>query len=112
MSISYTWSIPANNSIFTSNTAGQNNVVTSVRYEISANDGTNTATRMGSTNFTYKQGDSFTPFENLTESQLIGWVQNSIGLDRINTIQTNLDRELNTMANPPVRPKVQSVPWK
>jgi hypothetical protein len=112
MSISYTWFIPKDNSIFTSNTAGQNNVITTIRYEISANDGTNTATRMGSTNFTYKQGDPFTPFENLTESQLIGWIQNSIGSNKISTIQTQLARELNNMANPPVRPTIQSVPWK
>ena len=107
----YTWTVPKTNSLFTSNVAGQTNVVTIVRYQVLATDGTHTATRGGQTQLTYVEGAPFTPFSNLTESQIVTWIQTSIGADQIERIQSQLDRDLNIIANPPTRPTTQTAPW-
>jgi hypothetical protein len=111
MSVTYTWSIPNNNGIFTTNTLGQNNVVSMVRYEISATDGTNTVSRMDVVELTYNAEDSFIPYQNLTQSQVITWIQNSMGTEKINRIKQQLQNKLNNLANPPSKPTPQSVPW-
>lgn len=51
-----------------------------VGWQCSATDGTNTQT-MGSgvTFYPAQQGQPYTPYEQLTEAQVIGWVQAALG---------------------------------
>ena len=61
------------------NTAGQTNVVVKVVWKVSGADSTNTCYCQKNTLFTYAAGGSFTPYEDLTQAQVLGWVTDSLG---------------------------------
>jgi hypothetical protein len=88
---------------------GKTDVVVTAHWTVSATDGTNTTSAYGSQSFTLNQEGSFTPFADLTETQVIGWVQESMGIDAVTSLQENLDKQITDLANPPiVRPPL---PW-
>jgi len=111
MSVTYTWSIPKNG-LFTLNTEGQTDVVVQALYQVSGTDGTHTADIPGSVQFTYVSGNPFVPFNQLTEAQVLTWVKDTIGADRINIMEKQVANILDFMANPPVRPKPTPAPWE
>lgn len=47
-------------------------------------------------------GDSFVPYQDLTENRVIDWLEESIGSDAINEINDNLDRQIQNQINPPI----------
>jgi len=110
MANTYTWSIPQNGLMTVPTQAGQTNVVVFARYEVSGTDGTHTATTEGMARFTYNPGAPFTPFANLTQAEVIGWIQTSKA-DLVKQTETRLDNMIAQMANPPVIPKPQPNPW-
>ena len=88
--------------------AGYTDVVYQVFWTVSDTDGVNTAGRAGGTELSPPDGD-FTPYENLTEQQMLGWVQAVIGESEVNAIATNLNLQLVYMADPPVT--ALPLPW-
>lgn len=63
----------------------------------------------GATNVDLVDG-AFTPFENLTEQQIVEWVQTILGAEPVAQIYQVLDAEINAKLNPPmVKPKL---PWE
>jgi hypothetical protein len=56
-------------------------------------------------------GDSFTPFVDLTEDQVISWVKAGLGEDMIKSIENSLDGQLESLNNPPVSPEIVELPW-
>jgi len=65
------------------NTAGQTNVVVKVLWKVSGADEVNTCYCQKSTSFTYGSGGSFTPYEDLTQAQVLGWVTDSLGTEGV-----------------------------
>jgi len=61
------------------NIAGQTNVVVKVHWKVSGSDANNNGYCQKNTSFTYAPGDPFTPYADLTETQVLGWVQDSLG---------------------------------
>lgn len=88
---------------------GKTDVVVTAHWRVDATDGTNNAGAYGSQSFTLTEGADFTPFEELTETQVVGWVQSSMGVDAVTALQENLDKQIEEAANPPiVKPPL---PW-
>ncbi len=57
-------------------------------------------------------GPEFIPYEDLTESTVIGWVQDSLGLDEVLAIQLRIDTLAATKKEYIENPPVQSgKPW-
>ena len=57
-------------------------------------------------------GPEFIPYEDLTESTVIGWVQDSLGLDEVLAIQLRVDTLAATKKEYIENPPVQSgKPW-
>ena len=52
-------------------------------------------------------GSPFTPYGDLTEAQVLGWVWDS-GVDKAE-VEANLTRQLDALVNPPV--VMQPLPW-
>jgi hypothetical protein len=69
-------------------------------------DGFN-ATVYGSAGFAYTPGEPFTPFNQLTQDQVLGWVWAS-GVDKAD-VEANIQRHLDEQINPPVIN--QALPW-
>jgi hypothetical protein len=70
--------------------------VTTVHYNVSAVDGEFTASTYGTVGFTKEEMD-YVPFEQLTQEQVIGWVQDSLGKD---TVEEALATQIESKKNP------------
>jgi hypothetical protein len=73
-------------------------------------DGQYTASIGGNSQFTVQEG-TFTPYSQLTQAQVIGWVQDSLGPDGIANFEANVQGQINSMITPPVSPQNTPLPW-
>ena len=69
--------------------------VTTVHYNVSAVDGEFTASTYGTVGYT--EEGAFTPYSQLTEALVVGWVQDSLGKD---TVETALATQIDAQKNP------------
>jgi hypothetical protein len=107
MSVTNTWVIEQMNCYPTHE--GQTDVVFTVHWRVNATDGTYNATSYGSVGVTYVAGTPFTPYAQLTQQEVVGWVQAALGPEQVTTIEANLVANIANQANPPV---VSSpLPW-
>jgi len=106
MAITYTWSIDR---MYTMPTP-QPEFVVNVTWTLTGTDGTNTASIGGDSTFS-QEGDTFTPYADLTEAQVLGWVQDQLGENGISNYKANVDGQINSMINPPVTPTNEPLPW-
>jgi hypothetical protein len=86
---------------------GHTDVVTNVRYNVSGTDGTYTASIDFSNQYTAQQDGSFVPYYQLTEAQVNSWIPE----EQLMIAQACVQGQLDSMANPPVVPMPQALPW-
>jgi hypothetical protein len=79
--------------------------VVTVHYRVNAVDGDYSASTYGTVGYTQSE-ESFTPFDELTEETVIGWVQNSLDKDEI---EANLASQIEAAKAPAT---VTGLPWK
>ena len=60
--------------------------------------------------FTYT-GGAFTPYEDLTEAQVVGWIQSALGENGVNSIYSCIDGQINFILNPPPTSQPEPLPW-
>jgi hypothetical protein len=84
--------------------------VVNVLWTLTGVDGQYTASIGGNSQFTVQEG-TFTPYDQLTQAQVIGWVQNSLGADGIANFEANVQGQINSMITPPVSPQNTPLPW-
>jgi len=80
--------------------------VVNVLWTVTGVDGSNTASIGGNSQFTVQEG-TFIPYDQLTEATVIGWIPES----QIASAQACVQGQLDSMANPPVSPAAQPLPW-
>ena len=111
MAINYTWSVT---SMYTlPEVEGEPDVVVLAQWAVSGTDGTYSET-LGSntTQFTIAADDpNFTPYAELTEEQVIGWIQGVLGEDGVASYEATIAGSIDSQANPPVTPSEQPLPW-
>jgi hypothetical protein len=78
--------------------------VTTVHYNVSAEDGEFTASTYGTVGFTQEEMN-YVPFEQLTQEQVIGWVKDSLGQA---TVEEALAAQINAQKNPVQQ---SGLPW-
>jgi predicted phage tail protein len=90
----------------------QENNLTDVVYNVAwlaqDTDGTYTAQEGGETEMP-PPGDPFVPYPNLTEAEVIGWVQSVLGAQKVAAIEAGLAAQIAYMANPPI--DAPPLPW-
>ena len=69
--------------------------ITTVHYVVSAVDGDFTASTYGTVGYT--EEGAFTPYSQLTEALVVGWVQNSLGKD---IVEAALAAQIEALKNP------------
>lgn len=92
---------------------GQANVVVQVLFSTTGTDTENpqaTATAINSLVFEYTGGD-FTPFDQLTEAQVLSWVENEMPPSVKGIIVKNIEAEIRRKLTPVVKPQPQQLPW-
>jgi hypothetical protein len=88
---------------------GHTDVVFTCHWRRQATDGTHTADIYGSQAVTLDPDAPFTPYANLTEAQVIGWLEAAFGDELLEAQQKALDKQIEDQINPPViRPQL---PW-
>jgi len=88
---------------------GQTDVVFNVAWRANAVDGSYSATNCGTAGITYAEGSPYTPYPELTQDQVLGWVQVTLGQEQVDAIEAGLTTQINNQINPPV--VVLALPW-
>jgi hypothetical protein len=107
MSITNTWIIEQMNCYPTYES--QSNVVFNVAWRVNATEDVYNATAYGTIGVTYEVGSPYTPFADLTQDQVVGWVQGSMGAERVASIEDGLATNIANQVNPPV--VTPALPW-
>lgn len=84
-------------------------VVHNVHWELTATDGEHTGRVYGSQTIDTTEGEGFTPFADLTEAQVIGWVKAALGEEQVASLEANVAAQIEAQINPPV--KTPELPW-
>ena len=81
--------------------------VFTAHYTVDANDGTYRAGAYGSIGF--ERPETLVPFADLTEEQVIGWVQEKLGgAEKVAEIEAALQAQIDEQAAPT---KISGTPW-
>ena len=90
---------------------GETDVVYTVHWQCNGaqeqNGKTHTASVIGTCGVTYTAGSSYTPYADLTQDQVLGWVWAS-GVDKEST-EAAVQNQINNAINPPV--VTPPLPW-
>ena len=78
--------------------------VVTVHYRVNAVDGEYNASTYGTIAYT-QNSDIYTPYADLTQAQVVGWVQTSLGKD---TVEASLQTQIDALKNPT---QVSGLPW-
>jgi len=87
---------------------GETDVVVTAMWQVTGVDGEYTAAIGGSSQFTLSaDAPNFTPYADLTQAQVIGWIPES----QITSAQQCVQGQIDSMITPPVSPQNTPLPW-
>ena len=86
---------------------GQTDVVVNVQFIVSGIDGQYAAEIGGNQQCTLTPGQAFTPYDQLTQAQVIGWLDPQM----ISSCQACVQGQISSMITPPISPTNQALPW-
>jgi hypothetical protein len=110
----YTWKITVM-ATMPSPPAPINEYLVLANYTVTGTDGINTVKFQSQAQFTFEQTQNadgtpfYTPYADLTEEQVIGWIQSEQNL--VVNVEANLDAQLYGINNPPIVPEITPLPW-
>ena len=103
----YTWSI---NRMDCYPTQGENtDVVFAVYWTLSGTDGATECSTYGSTQIALNPSDTFVPFAQLTQEQVIGWVKEALGDDGVAGREDAIAYQITQAAAPTTM--TPALPW-
>ena len=105
MTVTYTWSVLQMNA--DPQADGETDVVFTVHWTLSGTDGTYSGSSYGSVGVTVDASAPFTPYADLTQDQVLGWVWTS-GVDKDAT-EAGVATQIANQVNPPV--VTPPLPW-
>ena len=76
--------------------------VFNVYWRVNAFDGSLQSTVAGQQAVTLDANENYTPYDKLTQEQVIGWVKAAMGQGRVAEIENNLAALIRNQTNPPV----------
>ena len=89
---------------------GHQDVVFVIHWRRQATDGNgHNADIYGSQSVTLDPDAPFTPYADLTEAQVIGWLEDTMGAETLAAQEAALDKQIEDQINPPV--VVLPLPW-
>ena len=80
--------------------------VVNILWTVTGVDGQYTGEIGGNSQFTVQEG-TFTPYDQLTPEQVIGWIP----ANQIASAQACVQGQIDSMINPPVSPQNTPLPW-
>lgn len=107
--MNYTWTIT---NLYTIDLQNEQGYVVNTLYTVEGVSGNYKASCNGSQQFSVNSSQTnFIPYSQLTNNIVVGWIQESLGVDGVNNIYANIDGQIASMINPPVSPQNTPLPW-
>lgn len=106
MAITYTWIISQLDCIPSED--GYQNVVQTVHWRLRGVDGGHSAEVYGSVALP-GPGQPFTSYTDLTQDQVVGWVETALGPEQVLEYQANIAQQIASQINPPI--VTPPLPW-
>jgi pullulanase/glycogen debranching enzyme len=106
MAITYTWSVSKIKTL----QEPQSNFVSSIDWTLVAKDGDLKAFTQNNIDLE-SSSDTFTPYEQLTEEIVIGWVKEKLGEEMVLDYQNSLAQKIEEINNPPAEAQNTTLPW-
>jgi len=78
-------------------------------FTVNGTDGTHTASIQGNCQFTPTEGQTIIPFDQLTQAEVIGWINEAT--DNQANYYANIDGQIQSQITPPVSPANTPLPW-
>ena len=88
---------------------GETDVVFTCHWTLAGTDGTYAGSVYGSVGVSLSSSGAFTPYADLTEAQVIGWVQDALGEEQVASYEANVAQQIENQINPPV--VTPPLPW-
>jgi hypothetical protein len=88
---------------------GHTDVVFVCHWTLNGTDGEHTAGVYGSVGLTLNPEAPYTPYADLTEAQVIGWVKDALGEEQVASYEENVANQIAALVNPPV--VTPALPW-
>jgi hypothetical protein len=79
--------------------------VVTVHYNVSATDGDYSANTYGTVGYTEEAGKSYIPYDQLTQEEVVAWVQESLGQE---TVEASLATQIEALKHPV---QESGLPW-
>jgi len=107
MAITYSWTIEQLQTFSNDENTG---IVYVASYLFSGTDGQYGGGVYGSESIAYTPNDpNFIPYANLTEAEVLTWVQTALGANKISEMQNDIDLQIQNQINP--LPVPSPLPW-
>lgn len=107
MTTTYTWNVVQMDCYPQAD--GETDVVFTVHWTLTGTDGTYTGSVYGSQGVSIDPDVPFTPYADLTQAQVIGWVQDALGAEQVAAYEANVAGQIDDQVNPPV--VTPPLPW-
>jgi len=108
----YTWKVT---NLYTIDTDTETDYVVDAIYEVVGTEEsggeTYTSSLIGTATFEVVQGDSFTPYADLTDAMVVGWVKEELGADGVSNYEASVGGMIDSEITPPVSPENTPLPW-
>jgi hypothetical protein len=102
----YTWKIEDLDYLVSAN--GNSNVVYNIHWRLIANNNGFESQKYGTQLITLSDSSTFTPYENLKESDVISWLETEFGQEKIDEMKKTLTEEVKAKETPAI---LSGVPW-
>ena len=106
MANTYTWVV--NSMVSYPQAEGYTDVVFQINWACNGTDGTYMGALVGSIGIKLDSNAPYTPYANLTEEQVVGWVKEGLGANQVATIQNDVATQI---ANNYYTPTILPNPW-
>ena len=104
----YTWAVTA---LYTETVNDEQDYVVIANYTVIGIDDTYSASLSNIARFSTESVTPFVPYEDLTETIDIGWIQEDLGVDGVSNLEACIQGQINSQINPHVVPVNTPLPW-
>ena len=107
MSVTNTWTVTQMNCY--PEYDEETDVVFTVHWILTGYEGEYVGSVYGSCGLSLDETSTFTPYADLTQEQVIGWVQDALGPETVAAYEANVAQQIEDQINPPV--VTPPLPW-
>ena len=88
---------------------GETNVVFTIHWTLNGTDETYSGSVYGTVGVSLEEGATFTPYADLTKSQVIDWVQTALGEEQVARYEANVAKQIADQVAPSI--VTPQLPW-